>query len=286
MKKTKIFIITFALVTVCVTAFYVYKIRSESKESLRQNITEAFEKYEDVSAHTETTPYNWYCKHTKNGEIPEIDPQMKFIENYDGYYLDKNTGDKKVIYLTFDAGYENGNIKKILDVMKEKNVTGAFFVLRHLIEANPELVMQMYNDGHLICNHTATHKDMTVNVDKETFNKELSDLKTVLKEKLGIEIAPYYRAPEGKFNEQNLLWAKEAGYSTVFWSFAYADWDNNNQMGREAAISKITEGTHNGEVILLHPTSATNAEIIGELIDKWRDEGYTFGTLDELCGKE
>lgn len=286
MKKINVFIMAFALITFCVTSFYVYKVHYEADHVIGQNISSVLEEFEDVSAHTETTPYNWYCKHTKNGEIPELDYQMKFIEDYNGYYLDKNTDGKKVIYLTFDAGYENGNVKKILDVMKEKNVTGAFFILEHLIKANPELVMQMNSDGHLICNHTASHKDMTLNVDKATFDKELSDLNKVLAEQLGIEMAPYYRPPEGKFNEQNLMWAKEAGYSTIFWSFAYADWDNDNQMSREQAISKIMEGTHNGEVILLHPTSSTNADIIGELIDRWREDGYSFGTLDELCGKE
>ncbi len=241
--------------------------------------------YEDVSAHSETTPYNWYCKHMKNGEIPPLDPQMKFIENYSGYYLDKGTENKKVIYLTFDAGYENGNVKKILDTMKEKDVRGAFFILDNLVKTNPELVRQMASDGHLVCNHTASHKDMTTVTSKEEFTAELDKLKNTLKETAGIDVAPYYRPPEGKFSEQNLMWAKEAGYSTVFWSFAYVDWDNNNQMNEEDAIKKVLEGTHNGEVILLHPNSATNAKIIGRLIDSWREEGYTFGTLDELCGK-
>ncbi len=287
MKKYKLSILFFAVLTVCITVLYMHKNEDTAVcSALKPNTEDALEELEDVSAHTETTPYNWYCKHTKNGEIPELDPQMKFIENYDGYYIDRKAGEKKVIYLTFDAGYENGNVKKILDVMKEKNVTGAFFILEHLINANPELVKQMYDDGHLICNHTASHKDMTMNVDRAGFEEELLKLKNVLMDNLGIEIAPYYRPPEGKFNEQNLVWAKEAGYSTVFWSFAYADWDNNNQMDRNAAISKIMEGTHNGEVILLHPTSATNADIIGELIDRWREDGYSFGTLDELCGKE
>ncbi len=249
-------------------------------------ITDAGADFEDVSAHSENTPYNWYCKHTKNGEIPSIDPQMKFIESYDGYWLDKQTDDKKVIYLTFDAGYENGNIKKILDVMKEKGVTGAFFILDNLINTNPEIVKQMAQDGHLICNHTASHKDMTRVCDKETFSAELESLNNTLREKLNLETAPFYRPPEGKFTEQNLMWAKECGYSTVFWSFAYADWDNNNQMDNDAALKKVLEGTHNGEVILLHPTSKTNAQIIGTLIDSWKKEGYTFGTLYELCQSE
>ena len=248
-------------------------------------ITDAGSDFEDVSAHSETTPYNWYCKHVKNGGTPTVDPQMAFIENYDGYFLDKNTNGKKVIYLTFDAGYENGNVGKILDVMKEKNVTGAFFILDNLIKATPDLVRRMADEGHLICNHTASHKDMTRVSSKEQFKAELDSLNNTLKETLGLDTSPYFRPPEGKFTEQNLMWAKELGYSTVFWSFAYADWDNNNQMSPDAAIKKVMEGTHNGEVILLHPTSATNAAILGTLIDNWRADGYTFGTLGELCGK-
>lgn len=110
-------------------------------------------------------------------------------------------------------------------------------------------------------------------------------MEDIYRDKIGGEIARYYRPPEGKFNEQNLAWADELGYKTIFWSFAYADWDNANQMSREKAIEKIITNTHNGEVILLHPTSKTNAEILPELIAKWREMGFTFGTLDELTGQ-
>ena len=238
-----------------------------------------------AAAHSETTPYNWYCKHMKDGAVPPCDPQMKFIEKYGGYYIDKNaTDEKKVIYLTFDAGYENGNVKAIVDVMKEKNVTGAFFVLENLVKTNPELIKEMAENGNLVCNHTASHKDMTKITDKAAFEAELKKLETVMKETTGVDCAPYYRPPEGRLSEQNLIWANELGYKTIMWSFAYVDWDNNKQMSEDAAINKVIEGTHNGEVILLHPTSATNAKIIGSLIDKWREMGYTFGTLDELCG--
>lgn len=240
----------------------------------------------EAAAHSETTPYNWYCKHMKNGEIPPCDASMKFVEKYDGYYLDKKvTEENKKIYLTFDAGYENGNVEKIVDVMKEKNVTGAFFVLDNIITANPDLMKKIADGGNLICNHTAKHKDMTLVAEKADFEAELHSLENTLRDTCNIQIAPYYRPPEGRFSEQNLKWAKEMGYSTIFWSFAYVDWDNNHQMSKEAAMKKITDSLHNGEILLLHPTSSTNAEIIGELIDTIRNAGYSFGTLDELCGK-
>ena len=121
---------------------------------------------------------------------------------------------------------------------------------------------------------------------KEDFAAELRAMEDVYRDKIGSEIARYYRPPEGKFNEQNLAWADELGYKTIFWSFAYADWDNANQMSREKAVEKIITNTHNGEVILLHPTSKTNAEILPELIAKWREMGFTFGTLDELTGQK
>lgn len=236
-----------------------------------------------TAAHTETTPYNWYCKHMQNGEIPPIDSGMKFIEKHGGYYIDKNAADdNKKIYLTFDAGYENGNIEKILDVMKEKDVKGAFFVLENLIKTNPELIERMSAEGHLICNHTAKHKDMTIVTDKAEFEAEIHSLENTLKDTCGLEMAHFYRPPEGRFSEQNLEWVSEMGYKTVFWSFAYVDWDNNKQMSPENAVKKVKEGTHNGEIILLHPTSATNAAILGELIDYWRGEGFSFGTLNEL----
>ncbi len=262
-----------------------YALRGENQGFAAERAAAPFEDSELAAAHSETTPYNWYCKHMKNGAVPPLDPQMKFIENYGGYYLDKNASDdKKVIYLTFDAGYENGNVKTIVDVLKEKNVTGAFFVLENLVKTSPELIKEMAANGNLVCNHTASHKDMTKVKDESEFVSELKKLETVLKDTAGVECAPYYRPPEGRFNEQNLKWASSLGYKTVMWSFAYVDWDNNNQMSPESAIKKVLDGTHNGEVILLHPTSSTNAEIIGALIDEWRKAGYSFGTLDELCG--
>lgn len=228
------------------------------------------------------TPYNWYCRHTKNGEVPVCDGEMAFIERYGGYYVDKNIADgQKVIYLTFDAGYENGNIGKVLDVMKEKNVRGSFFVLSNLVTRNTDLVKRMADEGHLICNHTAHHKDMTT-VGKEEFEKEIRSLETVLFEKCGVECARFYRPPEGRFNEESLSWVSEMGYKTAFWSFAYADWDNAKQPEPMAAKSKILSATHTGEIILLHPTSATNAAILGDLIDAWRSDGYEFATLDAL----
>ena len=227
----------------------------------------------------------WYCKRNKEHKQPTLDPKMTVIEKYDAYYVDKNHGDAdedKVIYLTFDAGYENGNVEKILNVLKEENVPAAFFILDNLILKNTDLVKRMAEEGHTVCNHTMKHRDMTKVTDIEKFRSELEGLAALYEEKIGAPMAKFYRPPEGKFTEQNLKFATDLGYTTVFWSFAYADWDNGKQMPEEEAIKKVLDNTHNGAILLLHPTSETNAKILGRLIAEWRAQGYRFGTLDEL----
>ena len=231
------------------------------------------------------TVYSWYCKRNKDHKQPTVESNMQFIDQYGGYYVDKNhgdTSDDKVVYLTFDAGYENGNISKILDTLKTENVPGAFFILGHLIKSNPELVLRMVNEGHTVGNHTNRHIDMTIPSSLEGFKAELEGLEELYRNATGRELSRYYRPPEGKFDERSLKYAYELGYKTVFWSLAYADWDNNNQMAQDKAMKKILDNIHNGAVILLHPTSETNAAILQDLIVILRSDGYRFGTLDEL----
>ncbi len=231
--------------------------------------------------------YSWYCVHRNDNLQPTADSQFQFIERYGGYYIDKAHGDNdqdKVIYLTFDAGYENGNIEKILNVLKRQNVPAAFFILGNLVRSNPDLVCRMFDQGHLVCNHTYSHKTM-VGKSRDVLANELNSLKSVCQETIGKEISDYYRPPEGRFDEESLNYANELGYKTIFWSFAYADWDNNKQMSPEKAKKKILDNVHNGEVMLLHPTSATNAAILEDVIVTLKSQGYRFGTLDELCGR-
>lgn len=223
---------------------------------------------------------NWYVKHNKDHKRPELDGGLNIINEHNAYYLGD---DEKVIYLTFDAGYENGNVEKILDVLKKHNAPAAFFVLENLITRNTALVKRMADEGHLVCNHTATHKNMSKINDKEAFISELRRLEDVYREYTGKEIAKFYRPPEGSFNEKNLEFADEMGYKTVFWSFAYADWDNNKQPECERALDKILSHTHNGEIMLLHPTSSTNAEILDSVITQLKAQGYRLGHLEELC---
>ena len=232
-----------------------------------------------------TKPLNWYCRHEKDGKQPMCDSEMHFIEKYDGYYIDTKNCDpaaaEKVIYLTFDVGYENGNVAKILDTLKAEDVPAAFFVLDHLVKSEPQLVKRMASEGHLVCNHTASHRDMTKVHSAETFTAELKKLEDSCAE-IGVTTAKYYRPPEGRFSEENLKFAMDAGFKTVFWSFGYVDWDNERQMAPDDAMTKIFDGLHNGEVLLLHPTSETNAKIMPDLIRELRARGYRFGTLAEL----
>ena len=228
---------------------------------------------------------SWYCKREKDHKQPRADANMSYIENFGGYYVDKNHGDEngdKVVYLTFDAGYENGNVSKILDTLKEEGVTGAFFVLEHLIRENKELVMRMAEEGHTVCNHTCSHRDMTKVTSREDFALELSSLEKIYNETTGYEMTKYYRPPEGRFDEKTLKWADELGFKTIFWSLAYADWDNNKQPTKDYAFSKLLPRIHNGAVLLLHSTSKTNAEILDELLTRYKEMGYQFASLDAL----
>ena len=232
-----------------------------------------------------TETQNWYCVRNKNHFQPIVGGDLSYVERYGGYYIDHAHGDKsadKVVYLTFDAGYENGNVERIVDVMKEKQVTGAFFVLENLVTKNTELVKKMTEYGNLVCNHTANHPDMTSKENFDDFKVEIERLENVYRDATGKELSKYFRPPEGRFNKQTLEYASQLGYKTVFWSFAYADWDNANQMSADEAKKKILDNIHNGAVILLHPTSKTNADILGDVIDELRAQGYNFGTLDSL----
>lgn len=226
--------------------------------------------------------HSWYCVRKKDHARPECDSSMTFISDHSGYYIGKNP-DEKVIFLTFDAGYDNGNIGKILDVLKKHGATGAFFVLKNLIEKNTDLVRRMNDEGHLVCNHTSRHRDMSKMTDAE-FEAELRSLENIAAEN-GVTLAKFYRPPEGRFSEENLACAEKMGYSTVFWSLAYADWNNNKQPNPESAKKLLFDNTHSGAVVLLHPTSKTNADILDDLLTGWESEGYRFGTLYELTEK-
>lgn len=223
---------------------------------------------------------SWGLSFRQEGAPPIGNAGKDQLRQYQAAYIG-NTNEK-VLYLTFDAGYENGCTAKILDTLKEKQVPAAFFLVGNYIRQSPDLVRRMVAEGHTVGNHTMHHYDMSRLSDKAAFSKELTDLEALYKETVGQELPKFYRPPQGIYSEENLKMAQELGYQTVFWSLAYVDWNNDSQPTKEAALSKLLPRTHNGAVVLLHSTSKTNAEILGELIDKWKEAGYRFGTLEEL----
>ena len=234
---------------------------------------------------TSAESFNWYVKRNTENKQPTLDKNLNFISKYNAFYVNTVYNDdnsEKVIYLTFDAGYENGNIESILNTLKEENVKATFFILEHLIIKNPELVLRMQKEGHLVCNHTSTHINIAKEPNKEKIKSELENLETLYFNLTSQKMPKYFRPPEGCFSEESLKYINDLGYKTIFWSFAYADWDNNAQMAEEKAKEKILSNVHNGEIMLLHPTSKTNALILKDIIKELKSQGFRFGTVDEF----
>ena len=189
----------------------------------------------------------------------------------------------KVIYLTFDAGYENGNTPAILNALKKHQAPATFFVVGNFLETSPELVKQMNEEGHIVANHTYHHPDMSRMADEKSFLEELEKNETLYKEITGEEMVKYYRPPQGIFNTTNLEMASKTGYKTFFWSLAYVDWLQDQQPTKEQAFAKLIPRIHPGAIVLLHSTSSTNAEILDELLTKWEEMGYHYAPLTELA---
>lgn len=225
---------------------------------------------------------SWGLSFQVQGQAPVGNASQDALAEFDAAYLG-NT-EEPVLYLTFDAGYENGCTAKILDVLKAHDVPAAFFLVGSYMERNPELVRRMAEEGHIVGNHTDHHYDMSKIGDAATFAQELKTVEEKYRAVTGAELPKYYRPPQGIYSQENLAMAKELGYKTVFWSLAYVDWLDDDQPTQEAAFAKLLPRSHNGAVVLLHSTSRTNSEILDTLLTKWEEMGYRFGTLEELFG--
>ena len=210
---------------------------------------------------------SWGLSFRQEGAAPLGPAEQRELTKLDAAYLGDTS--QPVIYLTFDAGYENGSTEKILDTLKAHQVPAAFFLVGNFLEKNADLVRRMVEEGHIVGNHTMHHPDMSRLTDPEAFARELTDLEDLFREVTGKELPQYYRPPQGIYSRENLEMAQKLGYRTVFWSLAYADWDNKVQPTREQAFSKLLPRVHNGAVVLLHSTSQTNAEIMDELLTRW-----------------
>ena len=267
-------VITAMLVTgAAVTKNQILK-NFEEKELQIQTLSEAVNAAADG---------NWGLSFQEEGKTPVGNATREYLQQYDAWFCGTEQDMKdRCIYLTFDAGYENGYMTGILDVLKEEKVPAAFFLVGNYIEENPDLVKRMKAEGHLVGNHTMHHPDMSAIASKEEFKKELQQLESAYQTVTGSEMEKFYRPPQGKYSEENLKQAKELGYTTVFWSLAYVDWYENKQPSREEALNLLNRRIHPGAIVLLHSTSATNEEILQELIQGWKEQGYVFRSIAEL----
>ena len=225
---------------------------------------------------------SWGLSFPTPGQPPVGNASADRLAQFDARFLG-DTGEP-TIYLTFDAGYESGDTPAILDALAKHNAPAAFFVTGNYLEQNGELVCRMVSEGHIVGNHTYHHPAMADITDQAAFSKELTDLEALYTRITGEEMPKYYRPPRGEYSEANLTQAKALGYRTVLWSLAYVDWYQDDQPTREEAFSKLLPRIHNGAVVLLHATSATNAAILDELLGEYEAMGYRFGTLEELFG--
>lgn len=223
---------------------------------------------------------NWGLSFPVEGQSPVGNASVSDLAQYNAYYLGDTT--KKVIYLTFDCGYENGYTEQILDALKAHQAPAAFFVVGNLVQSAPDIVRRMAQEGHIVGNHTYHHPDMSKISDEAAFKKELDDLAALYRETTGQEMTTFYRPPQGKYSQENLKQAQALGYKTVFWSLAYVDWYVDDQPTWEQAYAKLLPRIHDGAIVLLHSTSKTNAEILDDLLTRWEEMGYTFASLNEL----
>lgn len=234
-----------------------------------------------TSANLSNKTLSWYVVRSKDHLLPRPNTEGGFaLEPYSAYYLGKN---EKVIYLTFDEGYENGYTSVILDTLKKQQIPAAFFVTKPYIDGNPELIKRMVAEGHIVANHSKTHPSMPAKTNDPTaFRTEIEETAKAFSTLTGQEMPLYFRPPRGEFSEKSLSMTLELGYRTIFWSFAYEDWLTDKQPAPDSALRKILDNTHNGEIMLLHAVSSTNAAILDQAIDEIKKQGYTFAPLTSL----
>lgn len=280
-KFIKIFSTIISLSLLCSCARKEPKVLPENSETKTETITQ----YEEPETSVSPEPMGTTDKKShsygvaKNGVANEISINaQKYFEsnNFKAFCLDAKS-QNKVLYLTFDCGYENGYTSKILDVLKEKNVNAAFFCTLPQVKENPDLIQRMINEGHIVGNHSVTHPSFA-EISTEQIKEEVLGMEKYLKENFNYS-EPYFRFPKGEYNENALNVIGSLGYTSVFWSLAYADWDLNNQKGVDFAYETVISRLHPGAVILLHSVSPDNANALARIIDKAREEGYEFCSL-------
>ncbi|ALB47725.1 MULTISPECIES: delta-lactam-biosynthetic de-N-acetylase [Clostridium] len=239
------------------------------------NIRDIFSSFSDEDE------LNWYYVGKGKDQVAEGPKEsVSFLKENSAYYLGDTS--KKVLYLTFDEGYENGNTGKILDILKECQVPAAFFVVKPYIDTQPELIKRMVDEGHVVGNHTVHHPSIAQIRDKEKFEAEFTGVENAFKELTGQDMPKFFRPPMGKYSKKSLAMTKDLGYKTIFWSFAYKDWLVNNQPSESYAVEKICKGAHPGSIMLLHAVSNTNTKVLSSVIKTLQKEGYEFKSLNDL----
>lgn len=223
---------------------------------------------------------SWGLSFQEEGKRPAGNATIDDLKQYNAYYASDT--DEKILYLTFDAGYENGNTPAILEALKKHQAPAVFFAVGNFIKDNPDLIKRMITEGHIVGNHTMTHPDMSQISSMESFQKELEGVEELYTSVTGEPMTKFYRPPRGVYSTENLSMAKELGYSTFFWSLAYVDWIQEQQPSKEEAFQKLIPRIHPGSIVLLHNTSSTNAAILDELLTRWEEMGYQFHSIKEL----
>ena len=268
--KNKKFIIT-SLTIIALLAITVIQIGKNSGNQEETRLTS--------SQGLSNKKIGWGIKRNDNHEQPDLGKVNKeILEKNNGIAMGNNND--KYIYLTFDEGYEAGHTTQILSTLKENNVKATFFITAHYLNTQPDLVKQMIEEGHIVGNHTVKHKSMP-DISDEEIKKEVMDLHIAIQDKFGYEMK-YVRPPKGEYSERTLSVCNSLGYKTVMWSFAYKDWEENNQSGEENAKKMIVDNFHNGEIMLLHGNSKDNCNVLDCIIKEGKAQGYEFKSLDDF----
>ncbi len=234
-----------------------------------------------ISGITNANNTSWGLSFKEANTPPQGNATKEELLSYDAYYIGDT--ESKNIYLTFDVGYEAGYTENILDTLKKNNVPAAFFIVGNYFDSNPDTVKRMDDEGHIVANHTLTHPNMSKMSTFEDFKTQIEPNEEKYTNITGKKMQKYYRPPQGIYNKQNLTDAKNLGYKTIFWSVAYVDWERDKQPSHETAMNTLLKRVHNGAIILLHSTSKTNMEILDELINTLKKQGYNFASLENLC---
>lgn len=236
----------------------------------------------DVSSVTGDLPNTtrgWGLKRNDNHQQPDMPSSISAgLSKYGAYWI--GSPNQKVVYLTFDEGYENGYTPAILDALKANNVKAAFFVTGHYIDSQPGLVKRMVDEGHIVGNHTDTHPSLP-DISDEQIKKELQIVEDKYEKATGKKGMKYLRPPKGEYSERTLALTRDLGYHNIFWSMAMVDWVPMPG-GAEESYQTVMDNLHNGALILLHAVSKDNTEALDKILKGIKAQGYSFGTLDDL----